>query len=93
MSVTPELFLAMSDSAAPMTSWIHCTLYGTFMGSLRPAAMGLLPRVPRSMLPPMMAVLTSEPESNLTQVILVFGSAFSSQPWFFTMRSPLGMSW
>ena len=42
-SVTPASFLTMSDSAAPMTSWIHGTLYGMFMGSLRPAATGLLP--------------------------------------------------
>ena len=45
------------------------------------------------MLPAMMAVLTSAPESNLTHVIFVSGSASSSQPWSFTMRSPLGMSW
>ena len=63
------------------------------IGSLRPAATGLLPMVPMSMLPAMKAVLTSAPESNLTHVILVSGSASSSQPWSLTTRSPLGMSW
>ena len=89
----PASFLTMSDSAAPMTSWIHGTLYGMFMGELRPAATGLLPARPMSMLPAMTAVLTSAPESNLTHVMVVSGRAASSQPWSFTMRSPLGMSW
>lgn len=39
---------------------------------------------------PMNAWLTPAPESNLTQLMVWSGSAFSSSPRFFTRRSPLG---
>ncbi|GAA0850990.1 hypothetical protein GCM10009525_76130 [Streptosporangium amethystogenes subsp. fukuiense] len=90
-SVTPPR--ATSASLSPITSKIHGTRYGMSSGADRPRVTGLLPASPMSSEPAIMAVFTSPPESNLLQVILVFGSALSSHCWSLTIRSPLGMSW
>ena len=80
-----------SDSASPMTSWIHTTWYGSSWES--PRETGLDPARPKSMSPEAMASLTAPPESNSFHSIFVSGSAFSSSFCCLTMRSPLGMAW
>ena len=84
--------VATRDSAAPITSKIHGTVYSMPVDSPRDA--GLLPTRPMSTAPAITASLTSPPESNSFHSMLTSGpNASSSQPWFFTMRSPFGTCW
>ena len=84
--------VATSDSAAPITSKIHGTRYS--MPVDRPREAGLLPTRPMSTAPAMTASLTSPPEANRLHSMFTSGpNSSSSQPWFFTMRSPFGTCW
>lgn len=90
---TLEPLRATSASFSPATSSTQVTWYGMFSGSERPRATGLEPMAARSTEPATKAVLMLAPESNLVHLTLYSGSAFSSQPFSLTIRSPLGKAW
>ncbi|MEY9484281.1 hypothetical protein RKD26_000075 [Streptomyces calvus] len=89
-SETPVSLRTTRASFSPATSRIQATLYG--IGELpdTPRANGLEPRAAMSRDLPRNAWLTPAPESNLIQVIVWSGRAFSSSFLFFTSKSPLG---
>ncbi len=84
---------ATSASLSPATSSTQVTSYGMFSGAERPRATGLEPIAARSTDPATNAVLMLAPESNLVHLTSYPGSAFSSQPFSLTIRSPLGNAW
>lgn len=92
-SFTPAPSRATSASLSPATSSTQVTRYGMFSGSDRPRATGLEPIAARSTEPATKAVLMLAPESNLIHLIVWSGRAFSSRPFSFTIRSPLGKAW
>ncbi|BDG32568.1 hypothetical protein PthBH41_22800 [Parageobacillus thermoglucosidasius] len=58
-----------------------------------PIEPGGVPTRPKSMLPLAIALLTSRPESNLIQLILMLGYFFSNNPNAFAKNSPFGETW
>lgn len=91
LMVLADSTLVTSDSASPMTSWIHTIFTGRLSGAETARTEGLDPARPMSIEREPKAWITSPPELNWFHWMVAFGMQASSRPRSLTIRSAFGM--